>query len=64
MLNLSRKRDETIVLSLDGGRTYPIEILVGESSLSRVRLGITAPEGVIILRKELLEKGKTHETQS
>jgi carbon storage regulator len=48
MLVLTRKSDESIVIRDD------IEVTVLSISGNTVRLGITAPKGVLILRKELL----------
>jgi carbon storage regulator len=49
MLIVSRKKSESILIGDD------IEILVTEIGTDRVKIGITAPKGVQILRKELLE---------
>lgn len=51
MLVLSRKIEEEIVI--DGG----ITVKVIEFRPGRVRLGVTAPAGVRVLRKELLMGG-------
>ncbi len=48
MLVLSRKKQESILIGKD------IAITVVEISGNRVRLGITAPVGVTIMRHELL----------
>jgi carbon storage regulator len=53
MLVLSRKKEESIVISRLG-QDEDIEIKVVEVSGSQVRLGIAAPEEYKILRKELL----------
>jgi len=50
MLVLTRRRGERI--SIGEG----VEVLVLEVRGSRVRLGITAPPGVDIFRRELLEQ--------
>lgn len=49
MLIVSRKKSESILIGDD------IEILVTEIGADRVKIGIRAPGGVPILRKELLE---------
>jgi carbon storage regulator len=51
MLILSRKVDESIVFEgLD------IEVMVTSIERGRVKLGVKAPEGVTVLRHELLER--------
>lgn len=49
MLVISRKTSESVIIGDD------IEIVVTEIGSERVKLGINAPKGVPILRKELLE---------
>jgi carbon storage regulator len=49
MLVITRKTSESILIGDD------IEIVVTEIGAERVRIGIKAPKGVPILRKELLE---------
>ena len=49
MLVISRKTSESVIIGDD------IEIIVTEIGSERVKLGIKAPKGVPILRKELLE---------
>jgi len=49
MLVITRKTSESILIGDD------IEIVVTEIGAERVRIGINAPKGVPILRKELLE---------
>jgi carbon storage regulator CsrA len=51
MLILSRKMDESIVFEGLG-----IEVMVCAIDRGRVRLGVTAPAGVTVLRHELLER--------
>lgn len=51
MLILSRKVDESIVFEGLG-----IEVFVTAIQRGRVRLGIKAPQGVTVLRHELLER--------
>ena len=58
MLVLSRKVNEEIVI--DGGITLKII----EFRPGRVRLGVTAPAGVRVLRKELLVGGAAVNTDS
>lgn len=50
MLVLSRYKDESIII---GGN---IEIMVVEVRGDKVRLGITAPEDIIVDRKEIHER--------
>jgi carbon storage regulator len=52
MLVLTRKQDEKIVIDDD------IEIVIVEVRGRRVRLGIAAPKGVRVHRKEIYEKIK------
>ncbi|GAA0223595.1 carbon storage regulator CsrA [Metaclostridioides mangenotii] len=52
MLVISRKKDETILLGDD------IEITVVSVDNNTVKLGISAPKDVSILRKEVYEKVK------
>ena len=49
MLVISRKISESILIGDD------IEITVTEISGERVKIGINAPKGIPIMRKELLE---------
>lgn len=49
MLVISRKASESFLIGSD------IEIVVTEISAERVKIGIKAPKGISILRKELLE---------
>ena len=49
MLIVSRKKSESILIGENN------EILVTEIGADRVKIGIKAPKGVTILRKELLE---------
>lgn len=58
MLVLSRKVEEEIVI--DGG----ITVKIIEFRPGRVRLGVTAPAGVRVLRKELLMGGAAVNTDS
>ena len=53
MLVLGRKNAESILLFIDGFET--IEIKVTEIRGSGVRIGITAPSSVTIVRKELVK---------
>ena len=52
MLVLTRKSTETIHIGKD------VRITVLDIHGERVRLGITAPDGVCILRQELIVRGK------
>ncbi len=58
MLIVSRKKSESVLIGDD------IEILVTEIGADRVKIGIKAPRGVPILRKELLEAGKLNREAS
>lgn len=49
MLVISRKKSESIMIGDD------IEVIVTSVGSDRVKIGIRAPKGVPILRKELLE---------
>ena len=53
MLILSRKLNESVVIELEGSDEQ-IEIIVTEMTANQVRLGIQAPRGCKIWRKELL----------
>ncbi|GIO67582.1 carbon storage regulator CsrA [Paenibacillus sp. JTLBN-2024] len=52
MLVLSRKRGESILINNE------IEIFVASVDGESVKLGIKAPESVVILRKELVDEVK------
>lgn len=52
MLILSRKEDESIQIGED------IEIKVVQTARGFVKIGIEAPESVLVLRKELLDEVK------
>lgn len=54
MLVLSRKRDEKILLEVNGGEK--IELTVVRIDNNKVRLGIQASENTTILRSELLDR--------
>ncbi|MCL2166467.1 MAG: carbon storage regulator [Clostridiales bacterium] len=54
MLILSRKPDESLIIEVDG-LDEPIEIIITELNANQVRLGIQAPQGCKIWRKELLQ---------
>jgi carbon storage regulator len=53
MLILSRKPNESLVIEMEG-LSEPVEIFVTELNANQVRLGIQAPQGCKIWRKELL----------
>jgi carbon storage regulator CsrA len=53
MLVLSRKRDEKILLKINGSEQ--IELTVVRIDANKVRLGIQAGNSVTILRSELIE---------
>lgn len=50
MLVITRKKDESFIVDKD------IEIIILENDGVRVKLGIKAPNGKSILRKELIEE--------
>jgi carbon storage regulator CsrA len=52
MLVLSRKCDEKILLQVEG-QERPIEVTVVRIDRNKVRLGIDAAQGVVVLRSEL-----------
>ncbi len=52
MLILSRKPEESVMIQTQDGS---IEIVVTEIATGKVRLGISAPHGCKILRKELVQ---------
>lgn len=54
MLVLSRKRDEKILLKVNGGEE--IELTVVRIDNNKVRLGIEASENITILRSELMDR--------
>ena len=54
MLVLSRKRDEKILIRVDGQEE--IELTVVRIDNNKVRLGIQASENTTILRSELLNR--------
>ncbi|OPY73295.1 MAG: hypothetical protein A4E64_02626 [Syntrophorhabdus sp. PtaU1.Bin058] len=53
MLILSRKKDETILIK---GADAEIRVMVVEVGKGKIRLGIDAPKGYVIVREELLEE--------
>ena len=55
MLVLSRNVNEEIVIGDD------ITIMVVRVHGGKVRIGISAPDGVRIVRKELLSEGESHD---
>jgi carbon storage regulator CsrA len=54
VLVLSRKQDEDIVIKTPEGRTIVIKVV--RIAPDKVRLGITAADGVVISRKEILNQ--------
>jgi len=55
MLSLSRRHGESITLILPNGEEILVSVIKGKSS-DAVRVGITAPDDVEIIRTELLEE--------
>lgn len=57
MLVLSRKVQETVVVTESGGSTVPLlKVTVLEIKNGRVRLGFEADPGVLIHRREVWER--------
>jgi len=54
VLVLSRKKHERIIVDLPDGRT--VEAMVVDIGNDRVRIGISAPRDVRIIRAELLDR--------
>ena len=54
MLILSRKPNESLIIEMEG-LEEPVEIIVTELNANQVRLGIQAPQGCKIWRKELYQ---------
>ena len=54
MLILSRKPEESLIIEVEG-MDEPIEIIITELTANQVRLGIQAPQGCKIWRKELYQ---------
>jgi carbon storage regulator len=54
MLILSRNPNESLIIEMEG-LNEPVEIIVTEISPNQVRLGIQAPQGCKIWRKELYQ---------
>ena len=55
MLVLSRKQNERILIGQD------IELVVVRISADKVRIGIDAPDGVRIMRRELIDSTRNGE---
>jgi carbon storage regulator len=53
MLVLSRKKNEGILIK---GKDGDIRIVVIEADKGKIRLGIEAPKGCVILREELISE--------
>ncbi len=58
MLVLSRKAGESILLHLRDGRTVDVKVtdIIPSPRGNRVKLGISAPDDVLILREEVPRK--------
>ena len=54
MLILTRKPDESLIIEIEG-LDEPIEVIVAEISSTQAKLGIQAPQGCKIWRKELYQ---------
>lgn len=52
MLILSRKMNESLVIEMEG-LSEPVEIIVTDINANQARIGIQAPQGCKIWRKEL-----------
>lgn len=53
MLRLNRKKGESIVIELEDGQQ--IEIQIVDSTPSQVQVGVTAPRGIAVWRRELYQ---------
>jgi carbon storage regulator CsrA len=58
MLVLTRRKDELIVMRHAGAQAVEVRLQVLEIKGDRVKLGLTAPEGVAIARPEWLGREK------
>ena len=56
MLVLTRKTDQSILIGDPNGSAVPIEIVVMEIRGDQVRLGVVAPRGVVVDRREIWEQ--------
>ncbi len=61
MLVLSRKNNQSILIR---GREGEIRVVVVESEKGRIRLGIEAPKGYLILREEVVTEVRQANRQS
>lgn len=53
MLRLNRKKGESIVIELDNGELVEIQII--DSTPSQVQVGVVAPRGIAVWRRELYQ---------
>ncbi len=58
MLIVTRKESESILIGED------IEVIVTEIGAERVKIGIRAPKGIPIIRRELMETKKLNQEAS
>ena len=63
MLVLTRKVNQSILIGDPNGSAEPIEIVVVEGRGDQVRLGIAAPRGVVVDRKEIWLEKQSEEKQ-
>lgn len=61
MLVLSRKNNQSILIR---GKEGEIRVVVVESEKGRIRLGIEAPKGYLILREEVVTEVRQANKQS
>ncbi len=61
MLVLSRKNNQSILIR---GRDGEIKVVVVESEKGKIRLGIEAPKGYLILREEVVTEIRQANRQS
>lgn len=57
-LSFSRKPGEGFTIFTDEGE---IKVCIVEGSYTRIRVSVNAPEHMLILRDELIDKEKKHE---
>lgn len=57
-LSFSRKPGEGFTIFTDEGE---IKVCIVDSSYTRIRVSVNAPEHMLILRDELIDKEKKHE---
>ncbi len=53
MLILSRKKNETVLIK---GQGVEIRVMIADIGRGKIRLGIDAPKGYLIVREELIKQ--------